>query len=87
MFFTPFRPAESVREFSPEIDRCIGSPGPYLFQIEVRMKSDCAPENQIGLGKSVGIAEGSKADAFSGPGTEAFGFKQGSAKRQGILRL
>lgn len=51
------------------------------------MKSDCAPENQIGLGKSVGIAEGSKADAFSGPGTEAFGFKQGSAKRQGILRL
>jgi len=49
------------------------------------MKLDCAPENQVGFGKRVGIADGSKADAFSRPGAKTFGCEQGSLKRHRVL--
>ena len=49
------------------------------------MKLDCPPKNQVGLGKRVGIADGSKADAFGGPGAKALGFKQDLPKRNRVL--
>jgi hypothetical protein len=55
--------------------------------MKIRMKLDCPPKNQVGLGKCVGIADGSKADAFGRPGAKSLGFKQGSPKRHGVLSL
>jgi hypothetical protein len=85
MFFGPFQLAESLRESFPEINRRIGSPGPYFFQIKTRMKLDYPSKNQVGLRECVGIADGSKADAFGRPGAKALGFKQRSPKRHRVL--
>ena len=49
------------------------------------MKLQDPLEYQVRPGKRVGVADGSKADIFGRPRTKAFGFKQGSPKRHGVL--
>lgn len=49
------------------------------------MKLQDAPENQIGLGKRIGVADGAQADTFRRPRAETFDAEQRLAKRCGIL--
>jgi len=51
------------------------------------MKFENAPENQVGLGKRIGVTDGPKADIFSRPRAETFYVEQRLAKGRGILIL
>ena len=51
------------------------------------MKLENAPENQVSLGKRIGVTDGPKADIFSRPRAETFYVEQRLAKGRGILIL
>ena len=74
-----------MRKSLPKVDRRVGSPRFHGFQINIGVKLERPLENQIRPGKRVRVADGSKADILSRPGTDALGLKKRVAKQHRIL--
>src|SRR6185503_1076938 len=78
---------EGRGELLPEINRRVRSPRLDPRQIEIGMKVENPPKNQIRFGKSVRVAEGAQADIFRRPGPESPDFEKRFTKRRRILLL